>query len=82
MILGIRALLGPSFPEVLWCPKYPKTGKTLPSDGLYTWVKLQLKWNLKFNISKDLQYIQAHDLGYFDPISQTCSSAQNTLKQV
>ena len=82
MILDIRALFGPSFPKVPWCSKYPKTGKTLPSDGFYIWVRLQLMWNLELNTFDDFLYIQANDLAYLDPISWTCSSAQNALKQV
>ena len=64
MILGIRALFGPSFPKVSWCPKYPKTGETLPSTGFCTWVMLQLMWNLAFNTFFECLYIQVHDLGF------------------
>ena len=46
MILGIWALFGPIFPYMPWCHKNPKTGKTLPSDGSYTWVRLQLRHQL------------------------------------
>ena len=67
MILGIRALFGSSFPKVPWCPKYPKTGKMLPSDGFYIWVRLQLMWNVKFNTFDDFLCIQTHDLGVFGP---------------
>ena len=81
IIWGIRAQFGPSFPKVPLCPKYPKTGKTLPSDGFCTWVRLQLIQNLEFNNLHEFLYTQAHDLEYLGPISWTCSSAQNTLKQ-
>ena len=39
-------------------------------------------WNMEFNTFDEFLYIQAHDLQYLGPISLTCSSAQNTLKQV
>ena len=80
MILGIRVLFGPSFPKVLWCPKYTKTGETLPSNEFYTRVSLQLMWNVEFNTFDEFLYIQAHDLEYLGPISWTFSRAQNTLK--
>ena len=68
IILGIRALFGPSFPKVPWCPKYPKTGETLPSNGFYTWISLQLMWNVDFNTFNEFLYIQAHIWGIlFEP---------------
>ena len=39
-------------------------------------------WNAEFNTFDDFLYIQAYDMGYLSPISQTCYSAQNILKQV
>ena len=80
MILGIRILFGPISPKVFWYPKYPKTGKTLPSDGFYTWVRLQLMWNWEFNTFNGFLYNQVYDLGYLGPISRTCSSAQKYTK--
>ena len=77
MILGISPLFGPSF-----LPKNPKTGETQPSNGFYTWVRLQLLWNVEFNTSDEFLYIQDYDLRYLGPISWTCSGVQNTLKQV
>ena len=55
MILGISPLFGPSF-----LPKNPKTGETQPSNGFYTWVRLQFyeMWSLtllmNFCISKTM----------------------------
>ena len=77
MILGISPLFGPSF-----LPKNPKTGETQPSNGFYTWVRLQLLWNVEFNTFDEFLYIQDYDLRYLGPISWTCSGVQNTLKQV
>ena len=77
MILGISSLFGPSF-----LPKNPKTGETQPSNGFYTWVRLQLLWNVEFNTFDEFLYIQDYDLRYLGPISWTCSGVQNTLKQV
>ena len=82
MILGIRALFGLSFPKCPDAPKYPKTGETLPSNEFCTQVRLQLMWHVEFNTFDEFWYIQAHDLGYLGPISWTCSSAQNALKQL
>ena len=67
MILGIGALFGPSFPKVSWCPKYPKTGETLPSTGFYTWVMLQLMWNVGFNTFYEFLYIPSPWFGVFGP---------------
>ena len=67
MILGIGALFGPSFPKVSWCPKYPKTGETLPSTGFYTWVMLQLMWNVGFKTFYEFLYIQSPWFGVFGP---------------
>ena len=68
IIFGIRALFGPSFPKVPWCPKYSKTGETLPSNGFYTWIRLQLMWNVDFNTFNEFLYIQAHIWGIlFEP---------------
>ena len=39
-------------------------------------------WNVEFNTFDEFLYIQVDYLGYLGPISWTCSSAQNTLKQV
>ena len=66
-ILGIRALFGSSFPKVFWCPKYPKTGETLPSTGFYTWVMLQLMWNVGFKTFYEFLYIQSPWFGVFGP---------------
>ena len=77
MILGISPLFGPSF-----LLKNPKTGETQPSNGFYTWVRLQLLWNVEFNTFDEFLYIQDYDLRYLGPISWTCSGVQNTLKQV
>ena len=82
MILGIRVLFGPSFPKVPWCPKYPKTGETLPSNEFSTQVRLQLLWIVEFNTFDEFLYIQAHDMGYLGPITGTCSCAQNILKLI
>ena len=81
MIRDIRAQFGsrkcPNAPNI-----YRKTGKTLPSDGFCTRVRLQLIQYVEFNTLDEFLYIQVHDLGYLGPISQTCTSAQNALKQV
>ena len=67
IILGIRALFEASFPKVSWCPKYPKTGETLPSTGFYTWVMLQLTWNVGFKTFYEFLYIQSPWFGVFGP---------------
>ena len=67
MILGIRALFGPSFPKVYWWPKCPNTGETLSSTGFYTWLMLQLMWNVGFNTFYEFLYIQSPWFGVFGP---------------
>ena len=81
MILGIRALFGASFPNVSWCPKHPKTGETLPSAGFYTWVMLQLIWNVEFNTFYEFLYIQSPWFGVFGPNFPDLLQCQNILKQ-
>ena len=54
--------LGPISPT---CPnpKHTKTGITWPADGIYTWVRLHLMWNVEFNNLDDFRCIDVHDLG-------------------
>lgn len=63
-------------------PKHTKTSETRLLDGLYTWVRCHLMWNLEFNTLDDFLYIHAHEFEYFNPISLICPNFPNTLKQV
>ena len=40
---------GPNFPNSPQCCNYTNTGITWPSDGLYTWVRLHVMWNVECN---------------------------------
>ena len=43
-------LFGPSFPKMTWFPNTLKQVKLNPQIGfIYTWVRLQLMWNVEFN---------------------------------
>ena len=42
-------IFGSDFPNSPQCCKYTNTGITRPTDGLYTWVRLHLMWNVDFN---------------------------------
>ena len=42
-------IFGHNFPNSPQCCKYTDTGITWPSNGLYTWVRLHLMWNVEFN---------------------------------
>ena len=50
-------------PQLAPIPKHTKTGITWPADGLYTWVRLHLMWNVEFNNLDDFRCIDVHDLG-------------------
>ena len=51
------------------CPDAPNTLKQvkLPSTGFYTWVMLQLMWNVGFNTFYEFLYIQSPWFGVFGP---------------
>ena len=69
--------LGP----ISWnCPSPPNTLKQVQrlSDGLKTWVRLHLMWNLEFGTLDDFWYILAHVMGYLGPISRTGANALYT----
>ena len=69
--------LGP----ISWnCPNPPNTLKQVQrlSDGLKSWVRLHLMWNLQFSTLDDFWYILAHVMGYLGPISWTGANALHT----
>ena len=59
--------LGPSFPKRPQCSKYPKICETLPLTEFYTWVMLQLMWNVGFKAFYEFLYIQSPWFGVFGP---------------
>ena len=67
------------FPQLAPILKYTKTGLglTQPTDGLYTWIRLCLVWDVEFYTLGDFLCIAADDLDYLGLIFLTCPNSQN-----
>ena len=66
----------PGFPELLYCPKYPRTDENPPSDSLVPGLRLNLIRHIELRILHYFACVPAYDLWYFDLVSPNCAMSQ------
>ena len=64
------------FPKLSYCPKYPRTDLTLPSDSLVPGLRLHLIWHIELRFLDYFVCVPAYDLWYFDLVSPNCAMSQ------